>query len=107
MEYTALYAAIGINNLEIIKFLLTNEEYGVNLVKLSCDSYDKIGLNTYGYIYYNGIAGYQKDYLKVFYYFKRSADLGYSIASTNIGNAYLYGKGVSKDLVMNRVNAAY
>ena len=52
--------------------------------------------NTCGRIYYNGLYGIKKDYLKAFEYFKSASDTNID-AKVNLAICYLYGNGIDSN----------
>ena len=60
--------------------------------------HDPDGKVTYltGYCYYGG-HGTKQDYEKAFYWYQKSAELGYADGQKNLGDCYYYGDGTKKD----------
>jgi len=58
---------------------------------------DAMAFHTYGCFYSERIYGYPKDYTKALELWHRAGELGCTKAYNNIGNTYLYGRGVEVD----------
>ena len=50
-----------------------------------------------GLYYHNGWSGVKQDYQQAAYWYRKSADQGYSSAQLNLGYLYSKGLGVSQD----------
>jgi TPR repeat protein len=52
-----------------------------------------------GYIYSNGLYGFNRDFKRAFYWYEKAAFAGSKSACWNLGYFYYYGYGVNRDLV--------
>lgn len=66
-----------------------------NSLTINLDSNEKLNL---GFAYFNGSAGIDKNMNKAFYWFKKSAEMGNSVAQCMLGFMYQDGNGISKNL---------
>ncbi len=63
-------------------------QYGYSL---AFDRQDRVRINNFGTLFYNGRIGFQ-DFGKAAEYYKMASDLGFSLATENLGYIYYYGR---------------
>ena len=58
---------------------------------------DAEAMSNFGFYYDGGVLGLRQDYTKAFELWEQAAELGNVTSYYNIGNAYMYGRGVERD----------
>ena len=75
----------------------TSNEEMVERFERRVEANDPIAIHKLGVFYRDGKYGFPQDVGKALELWHRAAELGYTEAYCNIGNAYAYGKGVETD----------
>jgi len=75
----------------------TSREETIERDKKRMEADDAEAFHITGYSYYQGTGGYPQDYVKALESYHRAGELGYAEAYTNIGHAYMDGRGAEID----------